>query len=440
VQLFVVFGTTFIIGNHNFKLKMDRTIEISWFKKNQKWLITLGLVLMLLVAFLVLAFSGGDFELRRDKLRVGEVTYGDFQEIVMANGFIEPKRTVLIDAKEGGTVQDILVEDGQMVKAGDVLVVLTNEALMLDYMQRETQIVEQINNLRNTRINLDQNFRVTEDQLAEYSKELILAQKQYEIDSSLFAVNGIAQKAYEDSKTTFLFLKNKVKTLRSRKQQDKAYQYDQVGRIDHSINLMERNLEVIREKLNEMSIKAPISGQLSAFNLEPGEVLQRNSIVGRIDVPNNFWIRALVDQHYVNRIHVGQGGFITYSNQDFRVEVSKVQSIVENGQMEIYLDFNDSLPSDMMRGQNQQVFIEVSAKKEAHKIPKGSFFQSSGGKFVFVLSQDGSKAFKREVVLGRQNPQFYEVLEGLEEGEQVIISSYENYRELTEITIGDKPE
>jgi HlyD family secretion protein len=198
---------------------------------------------------------------------------------------------------------------------------------------------------------------------------------------------------------------------------------------------MERNLEMIRGKLSEMTIKAPISGELNSFDLEPGEVLQNNQTIARVDVPGKYCIRALVDQHYINRLRFGQKGSITFDGKSYELTIRKVLSTVENGQIELFMDFTSGFPENLRRGQSFQVRIETSGEKKAVKVPKGSFYQSSGGQFVYVVSDDGTKAIKQTVEIGRQNPDFYEVVGGLAPGQKVIISSYTSYKDNEQIRL-----
>ncbi len=414
---------------------MDKIIEQSWLAKKKNWIIAITIFLIAFLIVFLVASQDHIPEIDPITIRTGTIEHGDFQEIVIANGSVEPKVTVLIDAQEGGTVDNILVEEGELVKAGQVLILLSNENLVLEYMQRETQIVEQINNLQNTRINLHQNLYSTEDQLVDYSKQLAIAKKQYYIDSTLAKSNGISRKVLEESRINYDFLKTKVNTLTNRRNDHSKNHGKQIEGIDNSITLMERNLELIREKLNEISIKAPISGQLNSFNIEQGQVLQQNQAIGRVDVPNKYWIRALVDQHYLNRLNEGQSATISYDGETYNLFLSKVLSTVENGQIEVFLEFENDYPKDLRRGQNFQVHVEVSAKEKTLKLAKGAFFQSSGGQFVYVISEDGKSAYKQEVELGRQNPKYYEVKAGLSEGQKVITSSYESYKEYKEIRL-----
>jgi len=414
---------------------MDKVIkQTKWIKNRKKILVTLSLVGSILIFFLIKTRTISP-DLEYSKLKIGKIELGEFQEVVIGNGIIESKNTILIDAKQGGIITEILAEDGDMVDAGDVLLRLSNDAVMLDYMQRETQIVEQINNLRNTRVNLYQNLRTSEDRLEEYRNQYVISKRQYVIDSIMLASNGLAKNKFEESSINFKFLLEKVKTLEKRKNQDKSYHSDQIFRVDNSIELMERNLELIREKLREMTVKASLSGQLNSFSVEPGQVLRQNQTIGRIDVPGKFWIRTLVDQHYLNRLSEGQNGVIQYDGETYELHLSKVLSTVENGQIEVYFDFVNEYPNELRRGQNVHVKIEISAKHKALKLQKGAFFQSSGGQYVYVLSDDRKSAYKQPVLLGKQNPSYYEVLEGLLEGQNVVISTYETFKNYQEIRL-----
>lgn len=418
---------------------LDKIIKQHWSKKHRSKII-LGVILIILIGVIFWISKPNSFSIQLDEIQLGSVTYGDFQEIIVANGTIEPKTTVLIDAKEGGTVLEIKAEEGQMMNAGDLLVTLNNESLILEYMQRETQIVEQINNLRNTRISLDQNLRTVEDQLNELENQSIQAHRKFVVDSALNTMNGIAKNDYLTSKENHYHLLKKTKTFSKRLQKDENYQKEQFKRIDASIQLMERNLEMIRSTIDEMSIKAPISGQLNSFNLEKGQVLQRNETIGRIDIPGAFIIRALVDQHYLNRVTEGQIAMIEYNSEKYNLHITKVQTTVENGQFEVLLAFDGTLPENIRRGQSFQVHIAISALTKAKMIPRGSFYQSSGGNFVYVVSKDKKSAIKRSVSLGKQNPEYYEVIEGLDTGEEIITSSYEFFKENDNLILNQNKE
>ncbi|MBO6515403.1 MAG: HlyD family efflux transporter periplasmic adaptor subunit [Bacteroidia bacterium] len=410
---------------------MDRKIERKRFDRKKIGIILTILFVVTVLVILLVRSNRITTTIDISKAKTGEVRYGDFQEIVLVNGSAEPISTVLVDAREGGVIQRIEKEEGELVKAGDVLLVLSNEAVMLDFMQRETQIVEQINNLRNTRIALYQNQRRTEDQLIDFQNQLQLATRRFKVDSGLYLTQAISQQQYFESKTNYGYLQQKVKTEKIRIDEDLTYQKLQIGRIDASISMMERNLAIIKKKLENLAIVAPKSGQLNSFNHEIGSALTRNETIGRIDDPDGFLIQANVDQHYLPRINQGQSAFVKSGNREYPMVVNKIFPTINQGQFRIDLHFEqlDSLPNNLRRGQNFQVFIETSAQKMANMVPRGSFYQSSGGQYVYVVDRASGTAAKRQVQLGAQNPDYYEVLSGLDEGEEILISSYDAYKD-----------
>lgn len=416
---------------------MDRIIEKKRFNKKNVLIGISSVAIVVILVSLVIQANGITASVDLQKLKMATVEYNDFQEIVVVNGSAEPISSVLIDAREGGVIERIEKEEGEIVKAGETLLVLSNEAVMLDFMQRETQIVEQINNLRNTRIALYQNQRRTEDQLIDFSNQLTLAEQKFTVDSGLYATGVIPHQEYFKSKTNYEYLQQKVLTEKRRIEEDVQYQKLQIGRIDASIGMMERNLSVIREKLETLHIVAPRSGQLNSFNHEVGQALARNQAVGRIDDPEGFLIQASVDQHYLRRIVKGQKAFVRSGSVNYAMIVNKVFPTIEDGQFRIDLHFVqvDSLPQNLRRGQNFQVFIETSARKKALMIKKGAFYQSGGGQYAFVLNKEEGVAYKRPIRLGAQNPDYYEVLEGLEENEEVIISSYDSFRDKDRVMV-----
>ncbi|MDX1446760.1 efflux RND transporter periplasmic adaptor subunit [Lishizhenia sp.] len=411
---------------------MDIKLEQSFWERHRLKFIVIGGVLGIL-ALITYYLQNNVVEIPNKQLKFAEVNYGEFQEIVIANGSVQPKRTILIDANEGGSVLQKMKEDGDTVKAGEVLLSLQNEALVLEYMQRETQVVEQLNNLRNTQITLHQNLRRLEDDYALTKKEKANICRSFKGDSAVFAQRGLAQLEYEKQKDEKEYTLNRLNVLKGRLEEDQHYLQVQNDRIEASIVLMERNLEMIRSKIEEMQVLVPLSGRLTSFDVEIGQVLSANEIVARVDVPGAYKIVALVDQHYLNRVVVGQKASFKVQGNSYDLYITKVKQNVVNGQFEIELLFEDEQPESLSRGQSFQVAIAISGKEETLKIPRGAYFSSSGGKFVYVVK--GDKAYQRRIVLGKQNPRYYQVIEGLEEGEQIITSSYDGYLKEKEIII-----
>lgn len=403
---------------------MDRQIE------QKKWpakrILLLGGSAAVVVFLVVLGFSSREasFAIAANKVTYGDVSYADFQDMVSLQGTVEPLKTIQLDATEGGTVEEIFVEDGQMVEAKQPLLRLSNTALRLDYMNRETQIVEQINNLRSTRITLEQNKRQVQEQLVDITYQVKEKRREMDMNAALFGEGAISKNEFLTIEANLEYLEEKKALLTERLATDEKYRRSQLNRIDASIEMMERNLEAIRMNLENLVIKAPIAGQLNSFDHEIGQTRNPGVNMGRIDVLDAYLVSALVDQYYLNRIKEGQESTVTFGGTPFRVQVTKIFPTVVNSQFEVHLAFeNGVMPSNIRRGQNVQLRLELSATKKALIVPRGSFSQTGNGKFVFVLDEN-NQAHRREVKLGSQNPEYIEIVEGLQEGERIITSSY----------------
>ncbi len=407
---------------------MDKRIEGSKKKLRRKLIIRIT-VLIVFLSFGVWAISssGKSHRLEKGRLRTGKIIEGVFDDVIPIQGNIEPVQSFFLDAIEGGTVQEVYVEAGKNVKAGDSLLRLTNTNLMLDFMNRETQIVEQINNLRNTRIQMELNERNINEQVLDVEQELHRMERQFKIDTSLYRSEAISRQAFEDSESRYDYLKKKKILLSDSYEKDAQYRQLQVSRIDRSIDMMERNLDAIRDNLNNLTVKAPISGQLTSFDVEIGESKNKGENLGRIDVLDNYKVTANIDEHYLGRVKVGQNGTFPSGGTNYKVEVVKVFPEVINNQFEVELAFKDSVPRGSRRGQSLNIRLALSNSVEALLVPRGGFYSSTGGKWIYVLDAEKKKAYKREIKLGRQNPDFIEVKNGLEPGEEVITSSYDTY-------------
>jgi len=405
---------------------MDRRIKKSKFSRKRilKWLP----VLLIIPVLYLLTRAGSDKRLNLDanRVQIGEVTYGDFRDVVSLNGVLEPGRTVKVTALQGGRIEAIHVEDGASVEKGDVLLTFSNTALALDFMNRETQIVEQINNLRSTRIQLEQNKRQVQEQLLQVQYQYGEQLRTYAIDSALHAQGAIPQNELAASKNELVYLRGLIDLTRERLKTDESYRRMQLGRIDNSVELMERNLDAIRHSLDDLVIRAPISGQVSQFSHEVGDSKNKGEDLGRIDVLDSFVVEAPVDQYYLNRVSLEQTATAEFGGSSYEMKVSKIFPAVENGQFLVHLKFVGEEIANPRRGQNIRVRLHLSAVKQALRLPKGAFYGSSGGRFVYVLDED-ELALKRFVELGAQNAEFYQVLSGLEPGERVILSSYDSF-------------
>ena len=397
-----------------------------------RWLGLALLILSLSVAFFQI--KGLGYELDGGKVKVGQVVHQGFIEAIPASGQVEPILSIQVNAAEGGRVEEIWAEEGQFVEKGTPLLRLSNTSLSLDFMNRETQIIEQVNNLRNTRISLLQNQRQSEDVLIAVENEFSITQRKYASDSLLASQKAISDISWFNSQMSYRLSTKKYALAKKRAVEDETYRRKQIGRIDASIDLMHRNLEAIRANLEQLVVKAPASGQLNSFSHELGSQFQKGQNLGRIDDLASFKVKAQIDQYYLSRISNGQKASFEFGRQPYVMSISKVSSTVANGQFEIELLFGNEKPPQLIRGQQFQMQLSMSAATQSLQVPKGAFYQSTGGQWVYVLD-DAGKAYKRSVRFGRQNLGFIEVLDGLEKNEKILLSSYDSFKEYDEIII-----
>lgn len=412
---------------------MDKRIERKKFtlKKIVAWSVFfIGIIILYSLA----GGSGNAKTVEKSKIRIAEVKFDNFQEQIPVNGTVEPLRTVFLDAIQGGMVEEIFVEDGSLVKKGTPLIKLSNTSMMLDFMNRETQIIEQINNLRSTRIQMELNEQNIKEQVLKIEYELADMQQQFSIDTFLYSNEVIAQKKYNESKNRYDYLNKRKKLLSDNYKKDATFREQQIEQIDRSILMMERNLNAIRKNLENLVVKAPVSGQLTSFDHEIGENKLKGQNLGRIDVMGGFRISALIDEHFLSRVHLNQTGSFLLNGHSFQLVTNKILPQVENRQFEIKMAFEDSIPENVRRGQNLSINLELSQQRKALLIPRGSYYNLTGGKWVFVVNENGI-ATKREIKLGRQNPDYFEVIGGLEKGEKIIVSNYQNFMEKEELIL-----
>ncbi len=415
---------------------MDRKIENpKKSSKNSRVMIILAGGLVALISIYLLSARSGKYKVEASRIRTATVLEATFDDDIAVQGNVEPIRSFFLDAVEGGTVQEIYVEPGAMVEQGQPLLRLSNTQLMLDFMNRETQIVEQINNLRNTRMQMELNERNIREQVLDIAYEKQTMERQYEIDTNLYASQVIARQQYEDSQDRYRYLEKKQALLVGNFEKDEAFRNLQVQRIDQSIEMMERNLAAIRSNLENLTVKAPIAGQLTSFEAEIGESKMKGENLGRIDVLDGYVVKAQVDEHYLARVRPGQTATFEKSGKKYKMQVSKVFPEVINNQFTVEFEFLDSIPENIRRGQTLGLRLALSNSKHAVIVPRGAYYSSTGGKWVYVVKD--KEAIKRQVHLGRQNPDFIEVLDGLNPGEEIITSSYDNYSDYDELVIED---
>jgi HlyD family secretion protein len=416
---------------------MGRVIDSSKKKKRRIFLYALVLSGLAVLIISVTLFKGKKVVAIADRLTISEVQYGSFQEYIPLNGIIQPIKTIYIDAIEGGRVEEIFVEDGKAIESGQAIMRLSNQQFQMDAINREAQLLDQQNNLLTSRLQMDQQAAQLKEQLNETEYNLKESERDLILNEKLYSDSAISRIEYEKSKEKHAYLKKSKTLLIQKIRNDSLFRLNQIGRVESSLSLIDENIHFLDQTVNNLFIKAPIAGQLSQLQVELGQTVGSGARIGQVDDVSDFKIRASVPEHYITRVTKDLQASFTLNGQQYNLLVSKVYPEVISGLFEIDLVFASEKPATIRRGQTLQIRLTLGAESEAMKIPRGAFFQKTSGNYVFVITSD-NKAEKRTIKLGRQNADYYEVLEGLKTGEKIITSSYDNFGDATELVIQSK--
>ena len=363
----------------------------------------------------------------QDKMTIATVEQGHFQEFIPVDGVVQPIVTIHIDAAFGGRVEELYVRDGAILEEGDKILRLSNMQLEMNYMQQESQALEVLDRYQNTRLSLERNMFQLQRELAQLEYRLDIAEKDHERKKSFYEKDVISEEEYENAERDYHFARQNYNLGLKTLQHDSLYMATQMDQINESIERVEDNIRMLHANLDNLIIRAPISGRLSAFNAERGETKTTGENLGQMDVLDGYKLRARIDERYINRTFVGQIATLNYGGESYELEISKIYSNITGGAFEVDLEFNGSEPEGIRRGQTIQLRLQFSGVAEALIIPRGGFYQTTGGNWIYVVDPAGSQATKRQIRIGRQNIHHYEVLEGLEPGERVVVSSYDSY-------------
>ena len=415
---------------------MDIPIEKKATRKSKLLKIGGAALVLLLLIFMVLSLSrGADYKVKEERLTISEVTRGNFRERIAVTGVVLPISSIYLDAVEGGRVEEKFVEDGAVLKQGDPILRLSNSDLELSLINQETAVYNLLTQMQISRNAAQQNTINRLNQVTDVENAYIEAERVYLLNKRLYDQKAIGKQELIASENNFTYQKERYKLAQQVLKQDSTYA-GQVARQEASSYERTRNaLELMRKKVSDLVVRAPVDGQLTSLDAEIGETKTKGERLGQVDVLSGFKVRAEVDEYYISRIFPGQQGSFSLNGKDFILEIRKVYSQVTNGRFQVDMVFMEELPKSIRRGQTLQVRLNLSAEKEAVMLPKGPFYQQSGGQWVFRLSEDGDRAFRTKVELGSQNTNYYEVINGLEPGDKVITSGYENYYDKEELTL-----
>ncbi len=408
---------------------MDRKIKKKKWTTNRIIMISLGSVFIIFLLYSFIFVEGGSkLNVEKEKINIAEVVKGQFREFIPVDGTVMPIKTIRLDAIEGGVVERKYLDGGVLVNKGDTIVKLANQNLLQNFIREETQAFILVNNLENTKLDLKRTQFDLKRRLLNLDFQIDQAKDDYIRGRQLFDEKVISEQE-------FLRLKREYERLRSSREIEiKSQSFDsvnaaiQIAQTERTLDRTYKNLEMMKKNLENLYIKAPISGRLSYVDVEVGESITSGQNIGQIDDLNGYKVRASIDEHYIARIYSGLQGSFDFASNTYRLEIQKVYPEVTNGLFEVDMAFMDTIPKGIRRGQTLQIKLQLSENIVAVQIPRGSFYQTTGGNWIFVLDGDGA-ARRRDIRLGRQNPRYYEVLEGLNPGESVVVSSYDGYED-----------
>ncbi|HDZ27425.1 hypothetical protein LCGC14_0995390 [marine sediment metagenome] len=415
---------------------MDRKIEKKkWPPKKIASLAAVGLFVILVLYVFLFRLNKSTLNVKTERITISTVTRGPFQEFIPIMGNVLPINTFFLNAVEGGRVEEIYLEAGTIVKEGDGILKLANTNLLLDIMWREAELFQQSNNLRNTRLSMEQyRLRLNQD-LAEINNQLQQQKRTYERYEELVKDNLISKHEYELAKDQYEYLIKKKELTIDSQRNDIEFRLSQIDALESSLQRMQDNLGIVKQKQENLTIKAPVSGHLTALNAEIGQSKSPGQPLGQIDVLEGFKVRAAIDEHYIARIETGRTGEFDFAGNSYGLLVKKIYPEVIDGRFEVDMEFVGGGPEGITRGQTLHIRLELGDISEAILLPRGGFYQTTGGNWAYVVDESENVATKIKIRLGRQNPQVFEVLEGLGPGDRIITSSYESFGNMDRLVL-----
>ncbi|MGZ3851798.1 MAG: efflux RND transporter periplasmic adaptor subunit [Flavisolibacter sp.] len=415
---------------------MDRKIERK--KWNSKRILTIaGIAGIVLLIAASIYFTSGKSKLNVDpeRITVSEVNKGPFQEFIPVNGVVLPLTTIYLDAVEGGRVEEKYVEDGSMVKKNQPILRLSNTDIELSLVNQQTSVYNLLTQMQISRNAAQQNTVNKLNQMTDAENQLKEAKRVYDLDKYLYDQKAIGLQDFKQAENNYNYQLEKFKLTRQLLKQDSVSNSQQVSQAQQSYNGSQNALGVMRKKVGDLIVRAPIDGQLTSLDAEIGQNKNKGERLGQVDVLSGYKVRVDVDEHYLSRVVIGLTGETSFAGQDYKLKITKVYSQVNNGRFQVDMLFTDKVPDGIRRGQTLQIRLALSDETQALLLAKGGFYQQTGGNWVYKVDNDGKTAYKVDVQLGRQNPDYYEVLSGLKPGDKVVTSSYENYGNMQELVL-----
>ncbi len=418
---------------------MDRVIQKkTWTTKRILTIAGITAIVLLIAGSFYFTSGGAKLNIETDRITISEVTKGPFQVTIPVNGVVMPISTIYLDAMEGGRVEEKYVEDGTVMKKGQPIMRLSNTDLELNLVNQETSVYNLLTQMQIARNNATQNTTTKLNQMTDVENDMKEAERVYTLDKKLYDQKVIGLQEYQQAKNKYDYQVAKKKLTEQLLSQDSTSNKQQLNQAQQSYNGSQNALAVMRQKVGDLIVRAPVDGQLTSLDAEIGQNKNKGERLGQIDVLSGFKVRVDVDEHYISQVYNGLEGKFNFANKDYTLKIKKVYTQVTNGRFQVDMSFDGDIPQGIRRGQTLQILLALSDETQAVLVPKGGFYQQTGGNWIFKVNPDGKMAARKDIQLGRQNTDYYEVLGGLQPGDKVVTSSYDNYDKMQELILDKK--
>ena len=408
---------------------MDRQIEKKSFLRRYAWYIVAAAALAALLVWIVLGTTANTMTVDASDITISDVTRGKFDDYVRLNGQVLPIQVVQISPEEGGIVREKVVEEGTRVRKGDVILRLSNSNLDLQILNAEAELAEKQNLLRNTQVAMQQDRLNNRTEQATLDTDCDRKRRAYEQNARLYKERLISKEVYLQSREDYKLARRKQSLISQRLKQDSLYRHVQMAQMEDNLDNMRKNVLLVRDRKNKLEVRSAIDGELGLLDVELGQNIVAGQNIGQINDLSDFKVQAQIDEHYIDRVRPGLSASFSRDGKTYLLRVRKVYPEVRNGTFRTDFVFVGERPAQMRSGQTFYVELALGKSQQATLIPRGTFFQTTGGNWIFVLDKSGRKAYRRNISIARQNPQYYEVTDGLEPGERVITSGYEAFKD-----------
>lgn len=394
-----------------------------------------GIILLIAIGWLIFGNHASKLNVEVQKVSIQSVTKGQFNDYVRISGQVQPINTIQLSAIEGGMVAEKLIEEGSEVHKGDIVIQLTNPMLSLNILDSEAQLAEKQNLLRNTQVVMEQEKLSLKKEKLQLDMDVERKKRKYQQYKQLYSENLTSKEEYLQAQEDYQYAMDGRNLIVERQKQDSLFRGIQIDQMEESLSNIRRNLVLVRQRIDNLNVKAPVDGQLGLLDVEIGQTVATGGRVGQISVLSDFKVEALIDEHYIDRVRTGLDATFERQDKNFALRVRKVYPEVREKQFKTDFIFEGERPDNIRAGQTYYINLQLGQPVDAVLIPRGAFYQTTGGQWIFVVTPDGSKAIRRKITIGRQNPNFYEVTSGLEPNEKVITSSYDTYGDVQELIL-----